>query len=230
MWRKMAMGARKHQEDGMADEERDGLLDEYRSLRSEIHNIQAQRLQIISLTVGAFGVILSISGSTVLGSGTVTPERRLLVAVGGAIALYSIVIPSLIMMLSAQQAVQRLGDYIRIFIEPRVPGLNWQNRWHEFKLRHQYRGGLRGTGAIYYFLSILPLLLPVYALSQHTQNWLLILILVPFTVWSIYLSYDLQAAISKGWKWAHWADSEKSDSREPPTAGRDERSCRGKGL
>jgi hypothetical protein len=190
-------------------EERDGLLDEYKSLRSEIQSTQGQRMQILSLTVGAFGVILSISGSVVLGSESITPAGRLLVAVGGAIALYAIVIPSLIMMLAAQQAIQRLGEYIRIFIEPRVPGLNWENRWRNFKLRHQYRGGLRSMGGIYYFLSLLPLLLPIYAASQYTQNWPLILMLVPFIGCSIYLSYDLQAAISKGWKWARWEDHEE---------------------
>jgi len=190
-------------------EERDGLLDEYRSLRSEIQSTQGQRMQILSLTVGAFGVILSISGSVVLGSESITPAGRLLVAVGGAIALYAIVIPSLIMMLAAQQAIQRLGEYIRIFIEPRVPGLNWEKRWRNFKLRHQYRGGLRSMGGIYYFLSLLPLSLPIYAASQHMQNWPLILILVPFIGCSIYLSYDLQAAISKGWKWARWEDYEE---------------------
>lgn len=195
-------------------EERDGLLDEYRSLRSEMHHTQGQRIQILSLTVGAFGVILSISGNVVLGSESITPAKQLWVAVGGAIALYAIVIPSLIMMIGAQQGIQRLGEYIRVFIEPRVPGLNWENRWRNLKLRHQYKGGIRSLGGIYYFLSLLPLLLPIYLLSQHTQNWPVILILVPFVGCSIYLTYDLQAAISKSWKWVRWEDYEVSNSSQ----------------
>jgi|SRR3990172_6020877 len=202
------MNASESPHDFAPADEREGLLNEYRTLKSEIHNAQGQRLQIISLTVGALGVVLSVSAYAVLGSGSATPEARLLLAVGGAIVLYALIIPSLIMMLSVQQAIQRLSGYIRIYIEPRVPGLNWESRWRDFMHRHKYRGGLRGLGGIYYFLSLLPLLLPLYAASQSTQNWALIFVLVPFVGWSLYLSYDLQAAVSKSWKWAKWEGQE----------------------
>jgi hypothetical protein len=183
-----------------------GLLAEYDSLRSEILGVQTQRMQIISLTIGALGAVLSITGGIVLGTENIDALIRLLVATGGAVAAYVIIIPSLIMIISAQQAVQRLGGYIRIFIEPLVPGLNWQSRWQNYKAQYQYRGGLRGMGGIYYFLSILPLLLPAYALSQYLPGWGAAFILIPFFLWSVYLSYDLQSGRSKGWKWAHWED------------------------
>lgn len=194
--------------------EKDGLLEEYRTLRSEILNAQGRRLQTISLTVGAFGVILSVTAGAVLGSDITSPETRLLVSIGGAVALYAVLIPSLIMIISTQQTVQRLGEYIRIFIEPRIPGLNWEHRWYNFKRQRRFKGGLRSTGTIYYFLSLVPLLLPLYAASQNAQNWLLLLILVPFVCWAIYLTYDLQAAISVGWKWSRWDDYKELDSKE----------------
>jgi hypothetical protein len=207
------MGESKNSKNLTTPIEKDGLLEEYRSLRNEILSAQGRRLQTISLTVGVLGVILSISANAVMGGSITTPEERLVVALGGAIALYAILIPSLIMVISLQQTVQRLGGYIRIFIEPHIPGLNWEHRWQDFKLQHQYPVGLRGVGAIYYFLLFLPLLLPLYTLSQSIQNWPLILILIPFIAWSTYLSYDLQAAISKSWKLARWDNYEESGSK-----------------
>lgn len=192
--------------DTPSTEELKGLLAEYDWLKSELLGLQKQRMQIISLTVGALGAILSIAGGIVLGSETIDSLRRLLIAIGGALTAYMIIIPSLVMIISVQQSVQRLAGYIRIFIEPLVPGLNWQNRWHKFTVQYRYRGGLRGMGGIYYFLSILPLILPIYALSQYLQGWIATLILIPFFTCSVYLSYDLLSGKSKSWKWARWED------------------------
>jgi hypothetical protein len=194
----------------IADTELRGLLEEYKTLREEILTAKGRRLQTMSLTVGAFGVILSLTANVVLGPDLPTLEARLAVAIGGGIALYGIVIPSLIMTRTLQQSIQRIGGYIRIFIEPRVPGLNWENRWQAHKLQHQLAAGLRGMSATYYFLSLLPLLLPVYSLSQNAHNGWLILVLLPFACWSVYLSYDMHAATSKGWKSQWQVDSMES--------------------
>lgn len=192
---------------------KEGLLDEYRALKSEIHNTQGHRLQIISLTIGAFGVIISISAGSVLGSQNATTDMRLLIAIGSSIALYSILISSLIMIISVQQSIQRVGEYIRIFIEPEIAGLNWESRWYKYKAQHKYRGGLRGMGSIYFFLSFLPMLLPGYALSQSIKNWSLVLILIPFLIWSFYLTYDLNTSFSSGWKWARWENYDEADKQ-----------------
>jgi len=198
-------------------DERDGLLTEYKTLRDEIISAKGRRLQTVSLTVGAVGVILSIIAGAVLGSNIPSTEARLAVSVGGGIALYGILIPGQIMTMHLQRTIQRIGGYIRIFIEPKVPGLNWENRWNIHKSQHQLSKGLGGIGGIYYFLSLLPLLLPFYIISQGTQNWFLIFAFAPFTFWSIYLSYDTQAAISKGWKWQWEPDTKKLSS--PKKAG-----------
>jgi hypothetical protein len=163
----------------------------------------------VSLTVGAVGAILSIIAGAVLGSNIPSAETRLAVSIGGGIALYGILIPSQIMTTHLQQTIQRIGGYIRVFIEPKVPGLHWENRWSVHKSQYRLPKGLRGIGSIYYFLSLLPLILPLYIISQGTQNWFLILVLAPFVIWSLYLSYDMQAAVSKGWKWQWERDTEK---------------------
>ena len=146
-------------------DELDGLLAEYKTLRDEIISAKGRRLQTVSLTVGAVGAILSIIAGTVLGSSTQSAVTQLAISIGGGVALYGIVIPSQIMTRHLQQTIQRTGAYIRVFIEPRVPGLNWENRWNAHKSQHGLPKGLGGIGGIYYFLSILPLLLPLYIIS-----------------------------------------------------------------
>ncbi len=184
-----------------------GLLAEYNTLRSEILNAQGRRMQIISLTVGAFGVILSITGNNVLGSASIEPMRRLWVTIGGAVAIYTIVIPSLLLMRTTHQTVMRLGRYIRVFIEPHVPGLNYEYHWQNLKTQRLHKGGHRSISRLYFFLSTLPLLLPIYALSQYMQGWAATLTLIPFVAWSIYLSRDLQTGASKDWQLlTHWDD------------------------
>jgi len=195
-------------------DERDGILTEYKTLRDEIISAKGRRLQTVSLTVGAVGAILSIIAGAVLGSDIPSAETRFAVSVGGGIALYGVLIPSQIMTTHLQQTIQRIGGYIRVFIEPKVSGLNWEHRWNVHKSQHGLPKGLGGIGGIYYFLSLLPLLLPLYIISQGTQNWFLIFVLAPFIFWSLYLSYDMQAAVSKGWKWQWESDTKKVSSRK----------------
>ncbi|SRR6266508_1593535 len=168
-------------------DEMNGLLAEYKTLRDEILSAKGRRLQTVSLTVGAFGAILSIIAGTVLGSNTQSVVTQLAVSIGGSVALYGILIPSQIMTRHLQQTIQRTGAYIRVFIEPRVPGLNWENRWNVHKSQHGLPKGLGGIGGIYYFLSLLPLLLPLYILSHSAQNWRFIFVLVPLLLWSLFL-------------------------------------------
>jgi len=58
-----------------------------------------------------------------------------------------------------------------------------------------------GISDIFYFLSVLPFMLPLYLiLSQSYENGLLVLALIPFLLWSLWLSVDMRFAISKGWE------------------------------
>jgi hypothetical protein len=192
----------------LGPQEFDGLLEEYKTLREEILSAKGRRLQTVSLTVGAFGAMLSIIAGAVLGS-DVLSDKQLAIAVGGGIALYGLVIPSQIMTTHLQQTIQRIGGYIRVVIEPRVPGLSWENRWEAHKSDHKLPKGLGGISGIYYFLALLPPLLPLYVAAQRAQDWLLILVLLPFLVWSFGLSYDMRAGKSRGWKW-QWESIEES--------------------
>ena len=115
-----------------------------------------------------------------------------------------------------QQTIQRIGGYIRVSIEPRVPGLNWENAWELRKSQLRLPKGMGGISDIFYFLSALPFLLPLYiVISQGNENWYLVLGLVPFLLWSLWLSIDMKFGISKGWmpKWE--PDARVSSPRQP---------------
>ena len=175
---------------------------------------QGRRLQTVSLTVGIFGVIFSIVANTLLSANMPTPNTQLAIAIGGGLALYGIVIPGLIMTANLQRSIQRIGSYIRVFIEPKISGLNWENRLVTFRKQAHLARGMSGIGAIYLFLSLLPLSFPLYVLSQNVSSWYLVLILVPFTCWSLYLSYDMKVAVSKEWKGQWQPDTKQSVSSQ----------------
>lgn len=182
-----------------------GILEEYKVLRTEIHNAQARRLQILSFAAGVIGVILSISTNAALSSDSTIPNRPLLIAVTGSIATYAVLVPSLMMTIATQQTIQRLGGYIGRFIEPKIPGLNWERHWQNFRKQR----GTRLTGAVesvYYFLSVLPLLIPALLITQYPKGWYLLFLVIPFSVWSLYLTFDLALKYSKSWSWARWDD------------------------
>lgn len=181
-----------------------GILDEYQTLRSEIQNAQARRLQIISFTMGAFGIIITLAFGFVIGASSnvdVDVLERQLIAVGSVIVLYSIEIPSLLMSIAIGQNIRRLGNYIRKYIEPVVPGLHWESIRQVLR-ENQGTSGQRAMGGIFFFLSALPLLFLLYGISLDTSNWLLLFLVLPFATLAIYLSYDLQHASSKGWRLA----------------------------
>ncbi len=188
-----------------------GLLHEYDSLRSEILRAQEQRIQIISLTVGAVAAIITLGGNVVFGTAAITPGRQLLAAIGAGIGVYIILIPSLIMMIATQQSVRRIGGYIAKYIEPEVPGLHWERRWSEIRTTHKFRG-LSAQGTIYIFLAFLAWLLPAYGLTQFPEGGLLLIFLVPFLLWALYLSLDLRFALSKSWTYTEWPDDKPANS------------------
>lgn len=181
-----------------SENELTGLLEEYRALRSEIQNAQERRMQIVSLTVGAIGLMLSISASTALNTSSPVHSREYAVAIGGAIGSYAILIPSLIMLITTQQTIYRLGEYIRLYLEPSIPGMKWESTYFGFRKKHGHRLG--GLPSVYQFLGVLPMLIPAYLLIDNLNNWPLMLIPIAFWIWSLFLTFDLVWGCSKSWK------------------------------
>lgn len=194
-----------------------GLLEEYKTLRAELISTQGQRLQIVAYTVGALSVLLSLFGGALLKPSEIPLNTQLFASILGAVVAYVVLIPSEILMISAQRHIHRIANYISAFIEPKIPGLEWETRWslHAAKLKHP--GGLRGLSSIYVGLSLLPLLMPIYVLSRSQSQWQWVLILIPFLGLSLYLAYDLRTARSKNWRSTSWdfmSDLEKEKLEE----------------
>lgn len=184
-------------------EETTGLLEEYKTLRAELISMQGQRLQIVAYTVGALSVILSLFGGVLLRPSDIS-SNTLYASILGAVVAYTVLIPSEILMISAQTHIHRIACYISAFIEPKISGLAWETRWSLQVARLKHPGGLRGMSSIYFGLSLLPLLLPSFALSHSLSQWQWVLILLPFLVASFYLAYDLRTARSKKWLSIRW--------------------------
>jgi hypothetical protein len=199
----------------------EGLIEEYKTLREEIIAAKGRRLQTTSMTVGALGVLLSVAATVVFGKEIPTAETRFIIALGGGIAMYCVLIPCQIMNISLQQTIQRIGDYIRIYIEPLLPGLNWETRWRAHKKQHHLAGGVRGIGGIYVLLAFLPWMLPIYTFlilpdrfyCLQFRVWPVILVLFLCFGLSCAYSVDMHIAHSKGWKW-NWKKPKNSLHRK----------------
>jgi hypothetical protein len=157
------------------------------------------------MTVGAFGVLISIFANMVFGPNIQNPEMRFLVALGGGVILYCLLIPVQIMTISSQQTICRIAKYIRIYIEGEDNGLQYETLWNRYKENNNLAKGLRGTGGIYVFFSFMPLLLPLLTFINKFENWILMGILLIFLTWSSYLAYDMYNAKSRGWNY-EWPD------------------------
>lgn len=198
-------------------QETTGLLEEYKTLRAELISLQGQRLQIVAYTVGTLSVLLSLFGGALLRPSDIPSNTHLFASILGAIVAYAVLIPSELLMISAQRHIHRIAHYIAGYIEPKIPGLAWETRWTLRAGKFKSPGGLRGMSAIYFGFSLLPILLPIFALSRSLYQWQWILILFPFLVVSLYLAYDLRTARSKTWRSTGWdgmGSNEKDNLKE----------------
>lgn len=101
----------------------DNLLAEYNRICAELHENFRQNQQTVGLVVAAVGVI--IAGAL---QSSFTPKYPLYVAAtavtwGGYIWLFD-----------SLQQLWRHATYLRVFLEPELPGINWETR-----LRLRYR-------------------------------------------------------------------------------------------
>lgn len=194
----------------------EGLIEEYKTLREEIIKAKERRMQSTSMMVTAIGAFLTITATAVFGNNIPTPETRFLVSIGGGIAMYCVLIPCQVMITSLQQTINRIGDYIEIYLESRQRGLNYETIWHTHKKRYKLPKGLHGIGGVFFYLAFLPWLLPAYTFSILPDfNYCLtltavivILILLACFVTSIVISIDMRAASSKKWDWK-WSKPRK---------------------
>jgi hypothetical protein len=182
-----------------------GRLEEYKALRAEILQWQNQRMRVLSLSITAMAGILALFGGALLNSSGNDQSRISLLSIVGSLALYVILIPLEMLLISSHRQVRRIGEYIRVYIESAVPGLQYESRLLKDRDQPKPRYGIRSLGKVCIGLSIVPLVLPVIpTVVFNTTNWTSYLVLLPFLALSLYLAFDLWFAFSSHWKKEHW--------------------------
>jgi hypothetical protein len=134
----------------------DGLLEEYRTLRDEIrHNSEiTARTFIFTVTV----TVTVIAAGLTIGFWAIF------------LSPFAIIVPVMYFLASQLESTTRIASYIRVRLEPKLEGLNWQTDWfrlREKKLishRHKYTSSITG---LYQGLSVVCLLLSwIYLFSK----------------------------------------------------------------
>ena len=105
------------EEQVMTDDERQ--IEEYKTLREEILQNQRALVQFltifISMSTAVFGYALSNESSY------------------GMLAPLILLIPGVYLVVGQWEQMYRIGAYIRLVIEPELPGLSWESSWAELR-------------------------------------------------------------------------------------------------
>lgn len=183
-------------------EKYDAQIEEYKSLRQEIMSRQNARRLILGFTITAIGSIIGF----VL-QGEIALEYDLdYYAFSLIIFAIVIIIAALILTIHHTQQIDVIGAYIRKFIKPKMPGLNWQTYW--FRYRELRRSSPKTAGlplgtskplSLYYAFLTLSTYSIMFIKGLH--NHLVALILLSMIVLcSFACSYDLYKRKTRGWK------------------------------
>ena len=127
----------------------DGRLDEYKTLRAEILQTQQLRTSIMQWTTAAMAVLIGFALKSFTETGSTRGPAVALAVLGAHVFLLSAIL------LSRRHAIHanRIGRYIEYYLETsdgRVPGLNWERRWNEFRKKGKAFQGASRTEGVYY--------------------------------------------------------------------------------
>lgn len=177
------------------------LLEEYKSLRTEILERQNTRLHILGFTMAAIGTIL---GFALRDNVSIGQELNWYVF---ALVSFALVILNAALILTIQhtQQIDVISAYIRKFIEPKI-GIGWETRWTRY--RELKKSGKRSSGLplgtskpLTLFYAFMTLAVYSVAFVTNLYRYPLALILVTIlVVSSLMCSYDLYKRKTKGWK------------------------------
>ena len=171
---------------------KEGILEEYKNLRQEIHQAQNTRIYVLGFTLALVGTLIQSSFS----------EEGFLEIISSwflldCFALVAI-IAALYITVSCTQDIERLAAYIRTNIEIFIDGINWETHLLTIK---QSKSGVRRSitksvgGSSKYLASVYFLLSVLIYLSVLIRNSGLSIkfIIMPtgLFLWIIFLSLSL---------------------------------------
>jgi hypothetical protein len=176
------------------------LLEEYKSLRTEVMERQTARLYIAAFTIAAIGTIVGFTLRDDMPSGY---ETAYFVSALVSFALI-VVDAALVLTIQYTQQIRMISSYIRRFIEPRMPELRWETYWtrylekksRESSLINFMLGTSRPLAVFYAFLAIAACSVVFLRGLYYTPVVIPALLLATL---SLVLSYDLYAKKTKLW-------------------------------
>lgn len=182
--------------------DKDGLIEEYKSLREEIARRQDARLLVLGFTVTGIGTMIGLT----LNDGSVVVQGLNYYAFALISFALVMLIVSLLLTIQHTQQIAVISTYIRRFIEPNINGIRWESRWtryRESRRSNPKAGGLPlGTSkplALYYgFLTV-----AVYCVSfvrgMH-YYWPALVLVSALAIGSLACSFVLYTRRAKGWR------------------------------
>jgi uncharacterized membrane protein AbrB (regulator of aidB expression) len=177
--------------------EYNALIEEYKSLRTEMMRAQNARLLTLGFTITAIGTIL---GLTLRGNYLNYNTSAFLISFA-----ILITIAALVLTIHLTQQMDSLGGYIRKFIEPKT-GLCWETRWmryRESKKSNQKAGlplGMSKALAKYYGLLTISISLMTSVTGIYANNLPAFVFILVLTISSLLYSCDLYWRWAGGWR------------------------------
>jgi len=179
----------------------EGLLEEYKTLKDEIQSNTdwVGKAFIFTITVTA----------TLIGYGLTHNNWSIF------LCPFLIIIPSRFFVSSKMESTTRIGSYIRVIIEPKTQGLNWQSNWLELrkeKLLPKKRKYSSSVNAQFMGISALCIGLSWIKLLSlnHSQTELILIIVLSLIINVLYIiahiaikqSFDMKyrAKYDEAWK------------------------------
>ncbi len=202
-----------------------GLIEEYRSLRDEILRRQNARVLVLGFTLTAIGAVIGLS------LGGKVPATQLPTFVF-ALSLFGLVLllAALLFTIQNTQQIDIIASYISTFIEPEIDGIQWECKWRAYreiraltpKLGRMPLGTSKPLAVYYGVLTATMCAVPiVVGVRDHFIAYVFIFLLA---LPCLLCSANLYLRFTAGWKvnWAILDPAEPSDdaSTELPTADR----------
>jgi hypothetical protein len=160
------------------------LLEEYKTLRTEILNRQNVNIKLFQFTIVALGAIIGILSlflkDNLQNYQFFTPEL-----ISNFLLIFStfamtIIDASLFYTIFNDNQIHIIGAYIKKYIEGGIPELNWQSRWKEYKNQNLFIKTNMPRSVYYLFLAI-PLVVLVSSGvllgSIYLNGWFLIFLI-----------------------------------------------------
>jgi len=159
------------------------MLEEYRTLRSEIHSLQKRSTDLLIYTILATGALLGYGFSVQIGFVFLVP--------------FSVVIPLSYQVKNNADMILLLGTYISVKIEKNIHGLQWETflcKFREFESKNRKLPRMFECIMIYDLLAMVCLILSFFYWGYPLVSFALIAL--PLIMYFLWWNYEMPSCYS----------------------------------